>query len=279
MKLTVFLGKNASESFDIQLIDNSFTNKWIDELSWCLENCEFDYNEILVYFLSIDDRKNKLIESINNINSFFQKSFKRNFINLPDNIDWSDQDFYNDLHMSFEKLSGTYDNPTKIFLLSSENIKQSIRNLNFYIHSLEGVLKNITDDNNEFKISFDKTTYRRHYLDEKDYELFSFEYEKGGLYLSYCELGKTLYEVWLENLPLNYNGLKNLHYYSGECFLYFADSVSMDKNFIELIQTLNDDNKTKGLGFIKLGQISDVETVKNLLQKHQHLHSIKIERE
>ena len=57
MKLTVFLGKNASESFDIQLIDNSFTNKWIDEFSWCLENCEFDYNEILVYFLSIDERK------------------------------------------------------------------------------------------------------------------------------------------------------------------------------------------------------------------------------
>jgi len=281
MKLTVFLGHDAHESFDMGLINNQFTNKWLDELSWCLENCEFDHNECFVNFLTIENRQKKLLNSIALINGFFKKIYKKkDFIELPNVIDWHSQEFYNYLHIKFESLSGTFEKPTKIFLLAPKEVKQAIRDLNFYIHALEndGQYKNVE---NSFKIVFDKNQYRRLPLSKEDYSYFSHEYESNGLYLSYVELGKTLVEIYEENLPLDYKNLKNLHFYSGECFLHLGNNKSLSKDFIEYckINKIDLTDKTLGVGSIKLGYIENPNEVKNKLKNNQYLHSIKIERQ
>lgn len=280
MKLTVFLGLHGSESFDINLLDNQFVNKWIDELYWCLENCEFDHNENFVNFLSIEERKKVLLESIKEINNYLKNIVKKDFIELPLIIDWNNQDFYNYLHLQFEKLTNSFDSPTKLFQISPKNIKQSIRNLNFYIHNLEDNIVEKNTIGKIFKISFDKQQYRRKSLDIKDYENFTHVCEKNGLYLSYVELGKDLYEIWKENLPIDYEKLKNLHHYSGECYLFFGNTLTYEVEFYDFCKKNNIDynDKTLGIGFIKLGTIENQDHIKNKLQNNKFLHSIKIER-
>lgn len=280
MKLTVFLGHDASDSFDIGLIDNNFTNKWLDELSWCLENCEFDHNECFVSFLSIKEKKDKLLRTISVINEFLKKLYKnKNFIELPDVINWDNQEFYNYLHLKFEELSGTFENPTKLFAISTENVKQAIRDLNFLIHELENDCKFYSGENS-FKIAFNKNQYRRLPLSINDYEYFTHDLESNCLYLGYIELGKTLVEVFEENLPLDYKNLKNLHFYSGECLLKLGQPSFLSQEFKDFCITnnINLQDKTLGIGNIKLGYIENPDDVKNKLKNNQYLHSIKIER-
>jgi len=40
MKLVVYLGINSETSFTVNLYNNKFVNKWLDELQWCLDNCK-----------------------------------------------------------------------------------------------------------------------------------------------------------------------------------------------------------------------------------------------
>ena len=233
MKLTVFLGQDCSDSFDIGLIDNKFTNKWLDELSWCLENCEFDHNECFVDFLSVEKRQQKLLECIEIINNYLKKIYKRNFIDVPKEIDWFDQEFFNYLHLKFESLSGNYGDQTKLFQVAPEHVKQAIRDLNFFVHALETGEDKINFVESIFKIAFHKNQYRRFPLELEDYFYFSHDRETNGLYLSYVELGKTLIEIYEENLPLDYKNLKNLHFYSGECFLHLDENKGLSENFID----------------------------------------------
>jgi hypothetical protein len=53
MHLTVVLGTHSEVSFDISLNQNSFTEKWVNELRWCLNNCDFNQGETFTTLISI----------------------------------------------------------------------------------------------------------------------------------------------------------------------------------------------------------------------------------
>ena len=74
-----------------------------------------------------DEIKDMLLDAVTNINGFL----KKDFIKIPKQIDWNEQNLYNTLHIAFEKLSGEFDNPTKLMKIAPEDIKEDIRNLNF----------------------------------------------------------------------------------------------------------------------------------------------------
>jgi hypothetical protein len=275
MKLTVFLGQDASDSFDIGLINNQFTNKWLDELSWCLENCEFDHNETFLYFEDIEQRKVTILTAINNINQYMKKIYKKNFIEIPAVIDWKKQDFFNELHVKFEKLCGTWSNPTRLYQLAPSTIRENIRQLNGYVHGIENPYFNEL-----FKVSFNKDQYRRQKLDKEDYKFFNHAVETGDFYIAYSELGKSWLDLYNDGLDVSYAATKNLHYFSGEAYLYFGEDYTYPEDFYKWCtdNSLNPYDKTQGIGEIKIGKVKNPLEVKNILKNNQYLHSIKIER-
>ena len=271
MLLTVALGVNAEDRLHIQLHDSKFVNRWSNEFRWCLDNCEFDRNENFACFQSLEERKQVLLDSVAVINRFLRKSYKADFFELSDRID---QDWFNYLHEKFEQLSGTYENPSKLMSIAPKEVRQSIRNLNFFIHLTESYEENI---DSPLYISFDKDRYRRIPLEDDDYKLFQFERKRGCLYLNYCELGKPTNDVFKDGLSLDYPALKDLHYFSGDCQLHLSDDLHPGTDFVDWLIT-NDLGNKRGIGSIELGKLEeDVGWARKILKKHRHLHSIQIE--
>lgn len=267
MKLVVTLGASSEASFDIHLYDTKFVSKYVKELSWCLQNCEFNQREAFTTLYSADHNKQCLKDACLIINKYL-----KNFINIQDE---SSQEYYNYLHVKFEQLSGEFGKPTRLFNIANKELKQAIRDLNFFIHSVEIKKENYP----ALYISFNKDQYRRHPLSIEDYNEFEFTFPAGTLFLHYVELGKEYIDLYKDNLAIDYAGAKNLHYYSGESLLTFDEFDCFANNdYVAWLERNNIDrfNKNLGHGKIPLGYIEDRDTVAQLLNQHRFLKSIEI---
>jgi hypothetical protein len=266
MHLTVVLGTKGEVSFDISLYQNPFTEKWINELRWCLNNCDFNQDEAFTAFKNKQNIQNRLTAACVTINKYL-----KNFIEIRQNLDEQPQEYFNYLHQKFESLSGEYNKPTRLFVIANHELKSAIRDLNFYVHAFESYGKQ------SFYISFNKDQYRRYGFSEDDYDYFQFECEPGTLILHYAELGKNYFDLYKDGLDISYQGFKNLHYYSGEASLLFS-GFSMTKNsqYINWLEKNNIDpfNKSLGHGIICLGKVLDLDTTYTKITDNKHIKQI-----
>lgn len=270
MKLTVLLGSSGEESFDITLYDNSFTQKWVKELRWCLDNCEINQAEAFSGLLSLEESCKILSSSCETINKYL-----KNFIEIRENILDQPQEYFNYLHSKFEKLSGGFGTPTRLFSLANNELKEAIRNLNFYVHRIESKEPQIPC----LYFSFNKDQYRRLKLEENDYNFFEFDLPQGTLYLHYAELGKEFLDLYQDDLPLDYPGLRNLHYYSGEASLiFFPFNLLSDNNYVQWMKSNNIDpwDKKLGHGRIPLGMVEEQEIALEKIKRQKNIFKILI---
>jgi len=270
MKLWVYLG-TTGDCFSIDLHNNLFVNKWLKELRWCLDNCEFNQQEAFASLLSLPESADLLEQSIVTINKYLPNAIETKFPVLNQT-----QDYFNSLHEVFERLSGGYNTPTRLWTVAPSDLKQAIRNLNFFVHRVESKKSQL----DELYISFNKDQYRRFSLDLEDYKNFEFALAPGTLFLHYAELGKEFLDLFEDNLPIDYANFKNLHYYSGEATLTF-DGCNMVKNkgFFDWIRSHGYDPTDRALGHgrIPLGTVTNIDHARTLLHKHRHLEKILIE--
>lgn len=270
MKLVVVLGTSEEVSFDIELYSNSFVHKWLDELKWCQDNCKFNQDEVFSGLLTLDQSVTKLQSACVIINKYL-----KNFIDLKPDLLNQPQDYFNYLHLKFEQLSGEFNKPTRLFTIANDELKTAIRNLNFYIHRVEQKI----NEQKIFYISFDKDRYRRQSLNQTDYDFFEFKFDPGTLFVHYVELGKDLYDLYKDNLPIDYKMAKNLHYYSGEASLsFYSYDIFQDQSFVNWLYTnkLNPYDKKLGHGKIPLGKILDLNSVYSKIKNYRYLNKILI---
>jgi len=269
MKLLVTLGSSSEESISITLNDNSFVSKWIKELSWCLDNCDIEQRNSFASFSTFDECARTIEDSCNTINSYL-----KNFIDVRQ--DFKSQEYLNYLHLKFEQLSGEFGKPTRLFAIAPKELKEAIRDLNFFVHKLESKNLNRT----QFFISFDKDQYRRIPFESADYEFFEFKQPAGTLFLNYAELGKDFLDLYKDRLPIDYKGYKNLHYYSGEALLMFDDynPYGNTDGYLNWLtnQGIDPYNKRLGHGKIPLGQVDNLVESKEKLNKHRYIKEISL---
>jgi hypothetical protein len=269
MKLLVTLGSSSEESISITLNDNSFVSKWIEELSWCLNNCDIEQRNSFASFLTFDECAQVIKDSCTTINSYL-----RNFIDIQQ--DFKSQEYLNYLHLKFEQLSGEFGKPTRLFAIAPKELKDAIRDLNFFVHKLETKKLNRT----HFFIAFGKDQYRRIPFESADYEFFEFKQPEGTLFLNYAELGKDFLDLYKDGLPIDYKGHKNLHYYSGEALLMFDnyDPYGKTEGYLNWLmnQGIDPYDKQLGHGKIPLGQADNLAEVKEKLNKHRYIKEISL---
>lgn len=272
MHLTVVLGTQETECFDIILNQNPFVEKWVDELKWCLEHCEFQQQEAFAATFTPNEVEQILKNACVTINKYL-----KNFIEIRESVFTESQEYLNYLHLKFEQLSGGFDNPTRLFAIANLELKTAIRNLNFYVHRVEEIRRK--QSLHGFYVSFNKDQYRRKHFDADDYQHFEFSSPPGTLFLHYVELGKEFIDLFEDKLPISYVNAKNLHYYSGEAFLRFSEyDVFETTGYKEWISNNGFDpyDKTLGHGKIPLGHIENVEEVKRLVNENRQLKQILI---
>lgn len=118
--------------------------------------------------------------------------------------------FTNKIHQHFERLQGTVEHPSRYFELASASVKYAIRQLNILVHEIESLVRALRKKHtrpDELQLSNIVTFPHapRSKLTAKHAELFNaneYRREFGTIYMHWCQIGKTLFEVWSdENAP------------------------------------------------------------------------------
>ncbi len=270
MKLTVLLGASQEASFDITLYDNSFTQRWVEELRWCLSNSTIYQVESFSPQYTLDESRDLLINSCEIINRYIE-----NFIEIRPNIKQQPQEYFNYLHNKFEQLSGTWENPTRLFTIANQELKTAIRYLNLFVHKVEEQLDHPTG----LDIKFNKENLRRQEIISSDYDFFEFNSAPGTLFLHYAELGKEFIDLYEDNLPIDYAAFTNQHHYTGEASISFFEYNAFSRpGYIEWLQShgINPYNKTLGHGKIPLGIVDNLEDAISKINNYRHIDNILI---
>lgn len=185
----------------------------------------------------------------------------------------------NQLHNHFEILQGTVENLGQHYLWANDDTKYAIRQLNLLCHEIESLCLS------QRKAKFDPFWIRpsqittwisapRYDLKQQHRELFNLnEYDRefGGVYMHWCQIGKTLFEVWRdENAPAidktTCDAITELQYYSGEFDIEWGRSVTRESPWHAQEQRQfkywlarqgydPDDNAGLSLGYLPLGKV------------------------
>ena len=244
-------------AFRIDLYNHSVAHKWKELISEIYVGDGEDIDHIRTFFplRSITEIKEMLIDAVESINAFLKKEY----IVLPDVIDWNDQEIFNTLHVAFEKLSGDHDNPTKLMKIAPMHIKEKIRDLNYCIHGLEHDGKQETNKT-LLNIQWTKKRERtkRIKLKDAEYEHIQFNQNKNEVYLAYNELGKNYIDLWRDDLPIDYEASKNNHYIGADIIVSLEDKENIFENgFTSWCKENNVDpyNRKHGIGLLPIGKV------------------------
>lgn len=185
--------------------------------------------------------------------------YEKNTINC--NIS-SNQDTLNYLHKFFEDLRGEIVEGTNFFNNSPAHVKDAINKFNILIHETEHLLRS----NNTPTIVGTFKDRPRIKLLEEDFNFFTFKWKYGEVYINYCEVGKTLLDVFKDQDQ--YIGKENIRpqeYYSADFMIKFGIEMSEDfykdrlKKFNKWYQDKKFNFKHLSLGMIPVAIIEKGE--------------------
>lgn len=271
----IYIDLDNTYSIEIELYHNDFVSRWLRLFEKTIKTSSINQLEAFAENIPDKEARLRLEQSVKTINQWIGKKI----IPWPDgDVNWNDQEWFNSLHTCFERISGSWDQPTKLFVLAPPEIKSCIRDLNFYIHHLES---RAIDCKKWFYISFNKDTYSRQKFEESDYQLFTHFIQGGEVYIHYAELGKNYIDLYKDNLPVDYQGLKNLHYYSAEIGINLSKTCwsLYPKGFDQWAQKNSIDlsNKKIGLGSIVVGHVKNVDVAYQAFKTSSKIINIRID--
>jgi len=158
------------------------------------------------------------------------------------------QDAFNRLHTHFEAMRGSVLNPSELFRQAPDHLRRTIESYNVLIHRWENWRNNGGRGSAMMVVTFDDQP--RYPLLEEDYDLFTIDNRFGDAYLSYCEVGKTLTDVFEDDdHDVGGEAIIPQRYYSSAFSVKFWDGHS--KGYMDRFNAWWDRNEDRlaGLGF------------------------------
>ncbi len=226
---------------------------------------------------------NELLENVTQINKFGQgpvwkalnpagytitEDFRvQNILNVSGKLE---RDFTNRLHHHFEILQGQVGRLSPWYQLADDDTKYAIRQLNNICHEIESYCNAIRCQQHDPNIvsCAQITTFLnapRYDLEKEDYEHFVINRGFGHVYMHWCQIGKTHYEVFSDqDAHVGDEGVGGLKFYSGEFDIEWGpDTVDLPwtkdhnlkfRNWL-IENGLDPDDKTMGYGHLHMAQI------------------------
>lgn len=253
IKLELTNSQNHKIELFFNLVDASIGKRFLEALqqSLCL-----DLTERFVNFPdSCKDDKwiikeiKKAILTINN--------YAPNTINydVPEKLT---QDDLNILHHYFETYHGPITDMADFFNQAPPSVQSALGQLNILIHQYEDWQMNLHYINQGMaplaKIFLSFENRERFPLHDEDYKNFTLKTKFGGWYLDYCEVGKPLWDLYMDNdLHIGDQNIRPLRFYSADSFILFSPDNS-EQTVQKYLKGFNQwwaDNKDKltALGF------------------------------
>jgi len=206
--------------------------------------------------------------------------FDASFDDVLDQDDVFKHDIMNRLHNHFEVLQGTVEHLSEYYIKADVLTKYSIRQLNNLCHELESLCLSVKNKrrNPDWIRPSQITTFLnapRHLLTDEHRKGFAengYNRELGGVYMHWCQIGKTLMEVYRdEHAPeltdTVCEAITHLQYYSGEFDIEWGADVMYDDRspwHCEEIDgfkawlranNYNPDDTSLSSGYLKIGQV------------------------
>lgn len=243
----------------IQLNENSFVLRWADLLIKELQTKNILQIDTFAWSMTEDQARYHLISAIQRVNDFL----KTEFIGIPATSDFDNPDYYNQLHVKFEELTGEdWDNPTRLMSIAPSDVKLAVRHINRFCHRLERRPYSIEP---VMRVEFDSDT--RLPLEPEDYMLFEPMNAPGCVYLDYSTFGKSLVECFMDGLEPDYSALKLQHHYCANFIINFdyRNDAQVEQFNQWLIAHGLNPSEIQGSGNIPLGRIVDKKSLYSVL--------------
>lgn len=126
----------------------------------------------------------------------------------------------NYLHKFFEDLRGDVVEGTKWFNAAPKDIQECVEQFNILIHKLEAELR--TKNHPTVVVTFkDKPIVA---LTESDMKHFTFRWTHGTVYINYCQVGKTVLDVFKDNDSIA-EGVRPQEFYSADFMVKFGPTI------------------------------------------------------
>jgi hypothetical protein len=191
-KVIITLTNGESDyELEFRLKDLDVTRKWLNHVDLFVKaGCPWSDPERFYNFPNSRFPKEKVIKHLNELITTISDY-------APDIIkkkvwDDFDRDDLNYLHHIFEVYHGMYDcqDGNEFFKHAPQEVKDALGELNIWIHRYETL-----GEEARFVGAWKSNPYRSE-LSEDDFKLFTLEEQWGDLMINYCEIGKTLYDLW-----------------------------------------------------------------------------------
>ena len=183
---------------------------------------------------------NKINQCIDVINSYKDNTIiHKAFLKMP-------QETTNILHKYFEVLRGGVLSPTDWYDNAPDNVKVALTNYNVFIHNYEKLVMGRNYLSSTITCTFN---CERKLLSTDDYKHFTYDWKFGTVYINYCEVGKHLLEMFVDNDNdiVGDQNIRPLKYYSADFKIKFCTDTPRDEflNFSNRLHTWVDSNKEK----------------------------------
>lgn len=156
---------------------------------------------------------NKINEHITIINGY-EKIIDKVLSSTPTQLE------LNYLHKFFEDLRGDVVNGTEWFNNAPKKIKNSVEQFNILIHQIEA--NNRTKNHPTVVVTFkDRPKFD---LADDDLKYFTYRWTKGTVYINYCQVGKTVLDIFKDNDSIA-TAIRPQQYYSADFMIKFGPTI------------------------------------------------------
>jgi len=227
----------------------------------------------------ISQRLNTAIEIIN----------REGLYSIPERASGEfDQTFANIIHHHFELLRGNADTPSEYFNKASPLARVAILNLNHCIHDLESLDKGHKDkDRLASALILEAMRPVRHQMPAEYFSEFDLHNDYGDVVLHYAQIGKTWWEVFLDqDEDIHEEAIAPLSVISGEFDIFFQPHHLTLPKWRELRSFLIDQNQDPADLSLRLGYLTVARFINDLnlapsaynqlISEHMQLRSIQV---
>ena len=206
--------------FDIKT--DELSQEWAGEIN---QNYLFYERDRFTYFPN-NGKDNeyfatKLNEQIDIINSYYPDKIT---LRADPNMD---QQTMNNMHVFFEQLRGPIEEPLEWYVYAPDEVKKAIERLNLLTHEYEyGELYKEWDNYSNAMIVGTYDSRPRFELTDEQYNLFTYRFVFGGLYINYCVVGKPVLDVFLnQDEVLGDDNIRPQRHWSADWMIKFGQPL------------------------------------------------------
>lgn len=201
--------KDISIPFTVRNTD--IAKKWFNELAQNYDLYEIDrftnWGEH-----NLISELNECITKINQYDNCIDRYISTNSIDIQEELNY--------LHKFFEELRGDVDKGTEWFNYAPLEIQECVQRFNILIHKLESETR--TKNHPTVVVTFKDRPIIN--LTKEDMKKFTFRWTHGTVYIDYCQVGKTILDVFKDKDDIA-EGIRPQTFYSADFMVKFGPTT------------------------------------------------------